>query len=215
MTGAEGADAELQWGEEAAAPPRRRIPSWAVWSCGSGCLLFTVVLALFVFTLWRFSKAARDPEQAWPALALYLPFDQRPEGWDIEGGELPLVDMAMFSVRAPDGGELRVQSFDKGQFVEHALDPDSPQNQGVLDSIAVLEPEAGTITLQGREVPCLRFRAKDPGVEQEDGIPTLRFEGARRAERFVLIEVRSTGPARLPDERASELLGPFDLWSER
>lgn len=215
MAGAEGTEAELGWGEEVAAPPRRRIPSWAVWTCGSGCLLFTVFLAILVLAVWRFTTRAQDPEKAWPALAEVLPYDQRPEGWEILGGELPFVDMAHFSLHPPDGGEIRVQSFGDARFVEHALDPDAPQNGSLFESTGMLDPEVGTITVQGREVPCLRFRAKDPGVEDEQGIPTVRFDASPQTAPFVLIEVRAQGPAPIPDERATELLAPFDVWRGR
>jgi hypothetical protein len=215
MTGTDDANAELDWTAEERAAPRPRIPPWIAWSCGSGCLLFSVAMAVFVFALWRFRRDALDPEKAWAGVAEVLAHDERPAGWTAEGGEMPFVDVALYSLHAPDGGELRVQVFEDGRLVEHALDPDSPQNKGFLDSISVLDPVVGTITLQGREVDCLRFRAKDPSVEGPEGVPTVRVDVTGSGERFVLLEVRSEGPAPIPDERAVELLAPFDLWRGR
>lgn len=215
MTGAEQRDEELDWGAEAAAPPRRRIPRWLAWTCGSGCLLFTLVLAVCVFAIWRWTKVAQDPEQAWPAVAEYLHHEQRPDGWNISGAPVPFMDLAAFTLFAPDGGEVRVQSFGDAQIIARSMDPDSAQNKNIIESVGLVDPQLGTITLQGREVPCLRFRAKDPTVEDPEGVPTVRIDATGQGAVPVMIEVRSAGPAPIPDERAAELLAPFDLWYGR
>lgn len=200
---------ESDWGESA--PPKRRIPGWVWWVGGGGCLLVLGVGAVLAFFVYRLASQVTDPERAWAEVAEVLPHDERPAGWEATGASV--MGIETYVLTGPDQAGLLMQAFPTADPLEALFDPESGQNRGAFGMGGVEEAELGTLELQGRAVRCLRFRM---GAEQ-GGHVALRIDlSGGPHEPHALVQLTGTGDeTRFPDERARELLAPFDLWRGR
>jgi len=208
------ADADASWGKEETteAPRKRRIPSWVWWGCGGGCLFLTLIVVALVVMGARLFKESTDPEKQWPRLAQVLAFDKRPEGIELQFGlgigadQFHLVDREK-GLRAT---LIEYPSSASAQY-DQLMDPDFELPMGLGQ---LVEPEKGSLTVQGREVPCLRFARVQPEPEVHGG-PGIRVDltGARKKPRTLELR-RVSGAQRVEDAEVEAFLVPFDVWRE-
>lgn len=207
------------WSDEAsqAKPAKRRIPTWAWWTCGSGCLLMTlVVVAIAVFAA-RVARDFMDPEKAWEDVRAILPYDQRPPGWEAHG--VTVLGMGNYFLTPPEPDVmLVVQRFRRTAEHEAMFDPQSTQNRGLMMFEEIRAPEAGTLEVQGREVRVLRFRGGLPGgIDADSDAAGIRID-LSRPDLPALVQISldgAKGREPVSQARVAELLAPFDVWSER
>jgi hypothetical protein len=203
---------EQAWGDEetVGARPKRTVPKWVWWGCGGGCLVATLIVALVAVFKLRTVRESMDPEKQWPKLAEILHFDERPDLELQVGIGFAGVDRFILEDRTGErmGTVLAYPPAARGEF-DKFLSPDGelPFGMGRLR-----EAEEGTITVQGREVPAVRFT----GVESE---PNSRAAGIRidltgsGAPRG--FELRHSGSERVEDADVESFLARFDVWRGR
>jgi len=198
-----------EWEEEAPAPPpRKRFPAWAWWTCGGGCLLGILVLGSLLFFGMRFVREGRDPEKQWPRLAEVLAYEQRPEGIELEfGADLGL---DLFQLRDTRHGLTgRVLQFPASARGEYSDLMDASASFGVGKPI---DPQSGTLIVQGQEVPCLRFARLDPDPEDLGSGIRVDLTGERARPR--LLELRSKSAERIEDAAVEAFLEGFQVWKD-
>lgn len=204
---------ESEWGE--APKPKRRIPTWAWWTCGGGCLVALIAAGAIAFFVANLARKATDPEQVWSGVSAVLPHDEPPTGWDASMG-FSVMGVGQYQLVPPEpaGCVFLVQTFPDAHQIDLAFDPDSPQNAGVFGVGELREPELGTFVLQGREVRCLRFLGGVPGAKGGAGVRLDLSGGSAAPNAFVqILFARAT--ERLTDEEIQELFLPFDVWRGR
>jgi len=200
---------DSDWSE--APKPKRRVPVWVWWVGGGGCLMALLLTGALVFFAFGFARQFADPDRAWAEVAEVLPHDERPAGWEATGASV--LGIETYVLTGPDQAGLLLQAFPSSEPLEALFDPQSGQNQGVFGVVGIEEAELGTLELQGREVRCLRFRM---GAAQGGNLAVRIDLSGGRHEAHALVQLTSTGDeARFSDERARELLAPFDLWRGR
>jgi hypothetical protein len=198
--------ASAAWGEDSGEParPKRRIPGWVWWGCGGGCLLVTLIAVLLVFLSVRLVRDATDPEKQWPRLAEVLAFDERPANLELEFGlgigadQFHLVDHAQ-RLRA-----TLIAYPETGSDEDH-LDEPLPAN----------DPERGVLSVQGREVPVLRFESLSFEPKTAALGPGIRLDLSSASGRARTIELRRLGSGRIEDAEVEAFLAPFDVWRGR
>lgn len=205
------------WGDEGGEVPpkkKKRIPTWAWWTCGGGCLVAILVAIALGFVVAGLAKEFGDTEQAWENVREILPYDARPEGWEARG--VTVLGMGNFFLHPPQpGAAVLVQSFRGRPEFEAMFDPDSPQNGGPIALTRLRDPVPGTVQLQGREVRCLGFRGGPGGDPDEGGGYSIRIDlGREESPALVQISLRRA-EAPLTAEQVAELLAPFDVWRGR
>ena len=202
---------DTSWGDEVSAEPaKRRVPSWVWWGCGGGCLLLTLIVGAMAVLGWRLVREGTDPEVQWPRLAEVLPHDQRPEGIELQFGSRVGVDQ--FRLHDPGKGLFAtVTRFpaEAGSEID-LLDPGSDLPFGLAK---LVEPEKGTLVVQGREVACVRFTRiqHEPGSESGAGV---RVDLSAPDQRPRTLELRRPVAAsqRIDDAEVEAFLTPFDVW---
>jgi hypothetical protein len=217
---------EAQWDEDggqgaAAGKKKKRIPTWALWTCGGGCLLMTLIVGALTVLGVRVAKQFNDPDKAWERVGEVLPYDTRPAGWEARG--FSLFGTGMYALDPPGSGvRMMLQRFAQRSEVEALLDPSSPQNQGLPPFGRLKDAEAVELELQGRSVRALRFRGGwvdllglAPTSGDEGDFPGLRLDlsspqGAAMLHVWWLAAEAPPGAAEL-----EALLAPFDLWRGR
>jgi len=219
---------EAEWSSEVgelAAPPKRRIPGW-VWGCGAGCALALVVAVLALVVVFRVIAKATDQDKQWERLSEVLPLETPPPGVSIVG--LPrfkstsiwfLEDTAhkrqMVVMQAPPGP--------KASETRKALLEDSGDVQfgGPFGGFGRNEVETGSIRVQGRDLPCLRYQSfpKDSG-KGPPGFLGKSLEGASIVvdlapedsdELLMLIFTKMSTHERVGDEELRSVLAPFRI----
>lgn len=196
---------------------RRGVPSWVWWGCGGGCLLAVLALVGLLALGGSLLKRAFDPEQAWSGVAELLPHDQRPEGWQAVGTSQ--FGVGFYFLRPPDPATLViVQRARDHAEVELLLQPDSPADAGwkwLLEGVR--DHQVGTLELQGRTTPCLRFASTFGGFEGQDPVPAhvVRLDVTGSGPPTVLHVVLGADAAGEGDEGVRALLAPFDVWRGR
>jgi len=151
-----------EWGSEIgelAQPPKKRIPGW-VWGCGAGCLLFTLVAVLALVVAFRFFAKAVDQEAQWEKIQVVLPFDQRPPGVSVFAFPIKLEGTSMWFLNDMSRSMQGVlfhspPSSDASRTRSELLDPAQEVSLGGFGRI---DPQAGEVEVQGRRLPCLRYR---------------------------------------------------------
>ncbi len=203
--------AEVAWGEEGEAPrKKKRVPTWVWWGCGGGCLLMVLAAIALTITGAFFFREARDPEKQWPKLAELLPFDQRPEHLELELGfnvgvrQFHLVDTANH-IRA------QLTEFPNQASAGQMMDPGAKGPMGLGTPV---DPEGGTLAIQGRDVPYLRFSRIKP--EPEEMGPGIRLDLTGERSKPLILELRRIeSEERISDEEVVAFLAPFDVWRGR
>jgi hypothetical protein len=207
---------EGDWGEGAAPRAERRgPPSWVWWGCGGGCLLATLAVVVVLVLLGGVVRDALDPEKAWAGVAELLPHEKRPAGWHVLG--TTRVGHGFYVLRPPDEEALVIvqRATDRAELAE-LLDPHSPANSGHGFLRGILDAELGTLALQGREAPCLRYRGGfGPNNESRAGGVGLRVDVTGAGVPTLLHLMFPAGEERVSEERVNALLAPFDVWRGR
>ena len=208
--------AEVEWSEEGEEPARKkkRVPTWVWWGCGGGCLLATLVAVALVVASVFAVRTATDPEKQWPRLGQVLAFDQRPADLELEFGmnfgaqQFHLVDH-VHEIYA-----TVTQYPGSGREYEQMLDPDF---HGFAGLGAPADPEAGTLSIQGREVRTLRYSRIKPEPESDRGMgPGIRLDLTGEQGKPRLVELRRLGSdTRIEDAEVETFLVPFDVWRGR
>jgi hypothetical protein len=198
----------------------------------------TLIMVALAVMGARLFKESTDPEKQWPRLKEVLAFDQRPEGIELQFGLGIGADQ--FHLLDPEKG-LRATLIEyplsaSGQY-DQLMDPDFELPMGLGQ---LVQPEKGSLTVQGREVPCLRFARVQPEPDGESGagirvdltgtrkkprtLELRRHEGPvldlRRADPQGSEESSTVGPRRrdraqpIEDAEVEAFLAPFDVWRE-
>ncbi len=207
---------DADWGDEGAqpAPKKKRIPTWAWWTCGGGCLVATLIAIALTVLAVGLAKEFGDTEAAWEKVREMLPYDVRPEGWEARG--VTVFGVSNYFLDPPEpGAAVLVQSLPGTSEFEAMFDPDSPNNGGPITFSRLRDPVPGTLVLQGREVRSLGFRGGLGGDADERGGYSIRIDLQRKdPPTLVQLSLRHA-EAPLTAERVAELLAPFDVWRGR
>lgn len=213
--------AENQWGDEAPAPKKKSIPTWA-WFCGGGCLLAVLGIVIAAWLSVGFVKKMGDPEVQWPKLAEVLPYDERPEGVTLEAGmqlgveNYTLVDEGrglMITLQRMPGDQSEVR---RQLFVE---EPPS------IPAMSLVDPEKGTIDVQGRQIPIVRCQIELSGLlkkfmpkEAEGGLGASAYLDLTEGEdgAYTTLQMMRPGSTeRITDEEIRGFLRPFHVGPDR
>jgi hypothetical protein len=204
---------ESDWGE--APKPKGRIPAWAWWTCGTGCLVVVLAAVVLGFFFVGRVKQAMDPEVVWSGVAEYLPHDTPHADWDtMLGGKLFGAGQYHLLPPEPAGCQFLLTVSPTRSMLDPHFDPEAPQNKGAFGVGALEEAELGTLLLQGREVRTLTFLGGIPGRSDGAGIRVdlSPEEGAPHV--FVQILVPAA-TEKLSPETVERLFEPFDVWRGR
>lgn len=210
---------ELRWSEEGAPlPPKKKVPTW-LWWVGGGCLLLLLAAGACSVLAVRMFQKARDPEVQWAEVARILPYDERPEGASLEWGSQIGMDMYVFMVS--DGYIAMLMRTPAGDDSDRKKLMDEHESFQVFGKGGRHEAVKGTILVQGRELPALRFvqeqaqQSSGPQVGSGGSVLVdLTPEGEERA--LLLQFTRADGRDEpIPDEAVVRFLKPFHVGSER
>jgi hypothetical protein len=203
---------EQAWGDEesVSAPRKRTVPKWVWWGCGGGCLVATLIVALVSVFMFRTVRESMDPEKQWPKLAEVLHFDERPD-LDLNVGiGFAGVDRFILQDRSGErmGTVLAYPPAARGEL-DKFLSPDGelPFGMGRLR-----EAEEGTITVQGREVPALRFAGVESEPEPFGAGIRIDLSGSGAPRGF---ELRRLKAEAVTDADVETFLAQFDVWRGR
>ena len=204
---------ETEWGEAGEAPParKRRVPSWVWWGCGGGCLLALLAVLGVGLMGYRMFREGTDPEKQWPRLQQVLYFEQRPVGFELRFGFS--LGMNQFHLSDGAGLEAVLVEYPRNASEEYRrfLDPDLDLP---LDLGKPVDPERGTIVVQGKEVPLLRFSRIEPEPENASRGAGIRLDLTGDRPRARTLELRHRGSGRIEDAEVEAFLAPFDVWKE-
>lgn len=195
------------WIEE---PPRRRgVPRWVWLTCGSGCLLALIATAILGVAGYKAFQTGTDPEVQWPRVQALLPFDERPANLQLQFGlsfgmdQIHLLDTA-------SGVQAVLNASPQAELSAELMSAE-PRSSFLVDLGKPVDPQFGTIELQGEPVRVMRFASI---VGQGQLGPGVRLDFGSRGEKFLVVELHAAGRA-LDDETIRAFFEPFDLWRER
>jgi len=213
-------DAEIPWGADEEAPARRRgLPRWVLYGCGIGCLVGLIALGGLGWLTYRIAKEASDPEIVWSKIDALLPYDERPAGWQAHGVSFSMFGYGQFMLEPRDEPfALLVLRLPNARELSKMLDPDTRANQGVFGIGEIQDAEPGTLTVQGRETRCLRFRAWAPKSLKEKGFQgaSVRVDLSGDGAEPVLVQIIGEGDVgRVEGADVERLLAPFHVWEGR
>jgi hypothetical protein len=197
---------EVDWGSEGKQAPKRkkRIPGW-MWFCGGGCLL--AVLAAIGLTIAGgvFVKDMMDPEKQWESLGRVLPVDGPPDdvaifnmswapgikhGWQLQRGED--FQSVLMVLEGEEAEEVRAEFERAGE---------GGKLKQVVGVLGDSEVSTGTLDVQGRTVPIVRFT------------PVLDEGASTEAEGAVAVMKRSMNPAAVALDLSTEGSGEFVIFT--
>jgi len=240
---------EASWDSESSEPPPKKkgVPKW-IWACGTGCLLMVILGGLLTVVAVMKFKEAMDPEVQWAKLEQVLPYDEPHP--DLTIASVPFMTMipgfeGMWTLFDHEGRSCVVMVFggaQKEKVEEGMFDPEAGEmdfgawtgNMGQHDF------EVGTVTIQGRELRCARFRSfpqkegeEPPAEEPPAEVPEGEHEvGIRDAMKKAVIRVDITPEdrddimvivefskvmtlERVSDEEIAEFLAHFHIGQDR
>lgn len=205
------------WGDlESLPPPKAGAPRW-LWFCGGGCLL--LALGLFAIGTWGYTwvKEGLDPEIQWPKVAQVLPYDERPEDFELKfGGQIPGLEFYAFVYKDMQTiAALVVQSNEKGEF-------DARLEFG--EDVVLFEQ--GELEIQGRTVPLTRIQVEgesarmpwhdrgfDPDVQQ---LSMLQLDLTEPGTERGIVALFTREDDQFPSEElVREFLRPFHVGPDR
>jgi hypothetical protein len=222
--------AESGWGTDDLQPleKKRKVPIW-VWVTCSGCLLAAVALALVLVLsiphIKRWAATLNDPEVQWPKVAEVLPFDERPPETDIF--RLPFPGMQGWKLTTRDGQRTAIlPAAEATRAAELRKVLHQPQKQSAFwPGADELEPQQGSIDVQGRALACTRMSKKAKGKsEPADSAPAdpggpypgiaidVTPEGSAGVVLFIVHAERDADD--LDDAEVERLLAPFRIGPE-
>lgn len=192
---------DTDWGDEGgqARSKKKRIPAWAWWTCGGGCLLVTLVVASLTVFAVRLFREGTDPERQWPRLREVLAFEERPAGIELEFGAS--IGASQFHLVDPEK-DLRATLVEYPSTAaadyKRIMDPDFSLPLGMG---ALVDPVRATLVIQGREVPSLRFSRIKPEPEGKGFGPGVRLDLTGERKKPRTLELRRHGSGRIDDAR--------------
>ncbi len=206
---------DADWEQSGTEQPKKKgIPKWLLWGCGIGCLGTIVLVAVATVVGVGFVQDAMDPEKQWPKIEKVLPFDERPAHLELQAG-IPLPGISQFimhDTKLNAIATLRVlggaQAGSYDQFF-------SASGGGFAGMGSAIDPEPGTLEIQGREVRTLRFSRISPQPGSSIG-PGIRIDLSEEGNDYVMVELQSMGHENvLTDEDIQSFFEPFDVWRGR
>ena len=151
---------------------------------------------------------AKNPEKVWPAVAEALPFDERPEGWDVTM-VFDFFGTTQIILDKQDGEMAMLYTFPNAEGLNELFDPESMANNMAMLSIE--DAELGEIEVQGRTVRALRFNAPAPGTDKV--VPSLRVDLTGDGNEYICYQVfMQRSQEAVTDEVVQGMLEPFDVW---
>jgi hypothetical protein len=216
---------DAEWSSDAgelATPPKKRIPGW-LWGCGAGCLLFTIVAVLALVVVGRFASKMFDQDAQWEQIATVLPVSERPPGITVFGMPVKLEGTSMWFLtdtsRAMQGVLFHSPpSADAGKTRSELLDPSQEVSVG---GFGRNDPQAGQVEVQGRVLPCLRYKSmsgeagKGPfgglqrAMQGSSLVVDLAAEGSDELLALILTKSGTSQP--VTDQELREFLAPFHI----
>lgn len=229
---------EVTWGNDPVqAPKKRLVPGW-VWMIGGGCLLMLVIGG--GACIWLVSKFREyvDSEKQWVAIDEVLPFDEQPQGLMVLGVPLFTGDARMWMMTDARGARqailLRVEGAGAEQQRRELFDAtEKSADVPWIGAVGRIDPQGGTLSVQGRTLPTLRYHSTDDSA-RDAGEPAgerhlsdkLKFAmsgstivvdlsppGARELTALILSRPGTREPIR--DEEVTAFLAPFRVGPER
>jgi hypothetical protein len=207
----------------AADEPRKRrgVPKWLKISAVVGLALVVLLVAGGVWLVSTFNRMV-DPAVQWPAIREVIAVDEPLPAYTVIG--TPDMDgMEAWAISDPSGDRVAILFHLAGDRAAEAkaamFAPESSQLSGEWFDPAV-PVEAGTIVVQGRELPCLRSRyvgRKNRTEAQKDRSgPALLVDLSRGAGEFLAWMMVLEGQSgRIEDAAAIEFLKPFHVGPDR
>ena len=205
------------WATDVAPPPKKKgLPSWLLF-CGGGCLIFFVLAVIGIFLLVDSFKDMANPEAQWSALEESIPMDARPNEMRMAMG---------FSIM---GTETWTMAHDSGYMVMIIKNDGASQEEreevfggnaasaGIPGLSEINEPSAGTVMVQGRDLPVARFKSQSMGQGAQQGcFVDITPEGeAGMVLFYIFTDGRSKGDTAVTDEFVTEILKPFLIGPDR
>ena len=206
------------------------LPRWVWYSCGCGCLMLFLVVALLGGGTYWIVKDSTNPEIQWAHLREQLYFEEQPRDLLLEFGvQVPRIEF--LGKRMPGSEEYALKDPEDGYSASVKLiaDPDQVRELlapgGYAAAVEMTGAEAVRMELQGREVEALRFENTETSMpfmnedmkEKLDQGAGIRFALPRGTkpdpERFLVIELRSGVPAQhVTPEQIADFFDHFELW---
>lgn len=164
---------DANWGADEAPAKSSRVPKW-LWWCGGGCLLALVLAIIGGYMLFNVGKRlveeGRDPERQWPKLERVLPFDQRPEGYQLNWGSSLMIET--YALQDPEGRIGVVMRFPESQAGSVDAQLMNPDHSGALFGMGGRkEVSRLKLAVQGRELDALRYYQEQGQDMDGDGKP--------------------------------------------
>lgn len=213
---------ESEWVEEPTAPPEKRgKPAW-MWFCGGGCLILLLLALAGTWLAIDWIKTGRDPDKQWPEIARILPYDRRPEELELVFGSQFLADMYLFNDSR--GYVVLFLRFDEDRASDARRQVMDPEYTGGVPGLGERrDAKLGTIAIQGRELPVLRYFQYGEEVGGEDAPVVLEGAAAtidltpEGGPGFLSVSVvrADNSEEPVPDDYLRELLAPFHVGPDR
>jgi hypothetical protein len=210
---------EVEWSEEGEGAPKKKggIPKWVWLGCGAGCLVAILGIAAISVGGFMMFKDVGNPEVQWPKLQEVLYFEERPTGMDIVGVNA-LVYYEYTLTSAQGHFQAKVRHFTKvgsSDFDDMFLE--EPKN-APFGLSAPVEPEPGTVFVQGESVRSLRFETLGgQGFVAELG-PAIRVDISHSGEKVLVEYWRfSSGEDQgtpITEEELKAFFDHFDVWRD-
>ncbi len=214
---------ETQWGDDDQQPVKKKkgLPTWAKIGCG-GCGIVLLIGILGIGFLFTKFKDARNPDVQWPKLQAILPFDERPD-YDITGVQLGQEQYTLTDLSNGVQGQFtRVPGARGVEAREEMFAGDTPEMPTDLVVMKFEDFEKGVVSVQGRELPIVRFRMEAGSLLKKaaDGEnplgPSCFVDLTKPGEDFLFFQLtvpRQDGP--VGDGQVREFLAPFHVGPDR
>jgi hypothetical protein len=201
-----------EWADSPEVPKKKRgLPGW-LWFCGGGCLI-AVVLAVVggFFMVGRF-KQALDQDAQWEKLAATIEMDDRPSGWMIVGMDfVPMIpfDGFVFTDNSGRTFNLMILPPKEAGEMEEVFSGDF-QGGSFLGLQSMEEVTQGTIDIQGKEFPVVRF-TQTVVVQGKQSGALIDITPEDSSDFWLLQAVVPGDQGAVTDEYITKFLAPFHI----
>lgn len=213
---------ETNWGEEGAAPPKKKtVPTW-LWFCGGGCLAAVVLAVIAGAVLFSKAKEWGQAESQLPELAKVLPFDEPLPAEMQFKFVMPIPGMATYVFADERGYASLFYTASQGNAQELRDTMLNEKFEGAVFGMGARQNlSAAQVNVQGREIKVVRFfqmrgsggEGGQGGNQGQSAIVDLTPDGASG---LVLLQVvRGGGDTPISDDELRTLLKPFHVGPDR